>query len=386
MDPAALKASWGEIVRHGDAVPGFFYAWLFTAYPHLREFFPMSMAGQRDRLVAALGQVVSQVHELPSVVPFVEGLGRNHRRFDVKPDHYQPVGEALLATLGYFLDSAWTPELAASWTAAYETIATVMIDAAEGAPGPASWSATVVGHERRGFDVAVVRLQPEPAYPYRAGQAVTVEVPVRPKVWRYYSPGNAPRRDGTIDLHVKAVPGGQVSTAIVTGLTVGDSIKLGPPTGQALALDPASDRPVLLIGGGTGLSPLKALVEQLAAEGANRRTTLFVGARTEADLYDLPALAEMALAWPWLTVIPATSDDEWYAGEHGLVADVAARRGRWYDHDVYVCGSAAMVAATRQRLLATGVPATRIRTEDDTCDPYRPPSADEVNPEGEVST
>jgi hypothetical protein len=44
-----------------------------------------------------------------------------------------------------------------------------------------------------------------------------------------------------------------------------------------------------------------------------------------------------------------------------------------------------MVAATCQRLLSTGVPATRIRSEDDTCDPYRPPTFDEVNPEGEGS-
>src|SRR5262249_61664361 len=79
MDPAALKASWSEIVRHGDAVPGFFYAWLFTGYPHLREFFPMSMAAQRDRLVAALGREVSQVEELTAVVAVREGHGRDPR-------------------------------------------------------------------------------------------------------------------------------------------------------------------------------------------------------------------------------------------------------------------------------------------------------------------
>jgi NAD(P)H-flavin reductase/hemoglobin-like flavoprotein len=386
MDPGALKASWSQVARHGDAVPGFFYAWLFTANPHLREFFPMSMASQRDRLVAALGKVVSRVDELASVVPFVEALGRNHRRFDIKPDHYPAVGEALLATLAHFLEPIWTPELADDWTAAYETLATVMIGAAEGASEPASWTATVAGHERRGFDVAVVRLQMEEPYPYRAGQALTVELPARPRVWRYYSPANAPRRDGTIDLHVKAVPGGQVSTAIVSGLTAADTIKVGPPAGQALILDPASNRPVLMIAGGTGLSPLKALVEQVAADGGNRHVVLFVGARTQADLYDVPALTDMSRAWPWLTVVPAVSDDPWYSGERGTAADVAARLGHWHTHDIYICGSAAMVAATRQRLLATGVPGERIRTEDDTCDPYRPPTADEVTQDREAAS
>jgi NAD(P)H-flavin reductase/hemoglobin-like flavoprotein len=384
MDPAALKASWGQLARHGDAVPGFFYAWLFTVHPQLRDFFPMSMAAQRDRLVTALGRIVSRVDELATVVPFVEELGRDHRRFDIKPDHYAPVGEALLATLAHFLGPAWTPQLAADWTAAYETVASVMNGAAEEAAGPPSWGATVVAHERRGFDVAVLRVRPDPHFPYRAGQAVPVEVPSRPRLWRYYSPASAPRRDGTLELHVKAVPGGQVSTAIVSGLTAGDTIRLGAAFGQTLVLDPASNRPLLLIAGGTGLAPLKALTEQVAAEGGQRHTVLIAGARTSSDLYDLPTLAEMGRAWPWLTVIPAVSDDQWYRGERGTAAEVAARLGNWHDHDIYVCGSAAMVAATRQHLAALGVPPGRLRSEDETCDPYRPPDSTMLNPDREA--
>jgi len=383
VDPAALKASWAEIARHGDAVPGFFYAWLFTAHPDLREFFPMSMAGQRDRLVTALGRIVSRVDELPAVVPFVERLGADHRRFDIKPDHYPPVGEALLATLGYFLGPLWTAQLAADWTAAYETLAGVMIGAAEKETGPAVWTATVTGHERRGYDIAVLRLQVDRGYPYRAGHAVPVEVLSRPKIWRYYSPANAPRPDGTLDLHVKAVPGGQLSTAIVSGLAVGDTVKLGRPVGQSLTLDPNSGRPLLFVGGGTGLAPLRALIEQVGAEGG-RHVVLFHGARTEADLYDLPALADFAHRYPWLRVVPVVSDDQWYRGERGVVADAVVRMGRWHEHDIYVCGSAGMVAATRQRLLSAGVPAARIRTEDETCDPYRPPTVDEVAPDREA--
>lgn len=385
MDPAALKASWGQLARHGDSVPGFFYAWLFTAHPQLREFFPMSMAAQRDRLVTALGRIVSRVDELATVVPFVEELGRDHRRFDIKPEHYGPVGEALLATLAHFLGPSWTPQLAGDWTAAYETLAGVMNGAAEAASGPASWAATVVGHERRGFDTAVIRLRPDQHFPFRAGQAVPLEVPSRPRLWRYYSPASAPRRDGTLDLHVKAVPGGQVSTAVVSGLSTGDTVRLGAAFGQALSLDPASTRPLLLIAGGTGLAPLKALVEQVAAEGGQRHAVLVAGARTEADLYDLPALAEMARAWPWLSVVPAVSDDQWYRGERGTAADVAARLGSWHDYDIYACGSAAMVAATRQRLRAAGLPPSRLRTEDDTCDPYRPADSDLLSQDREAT-
>ncbi|MGC9668734.1 globin domain-containing protein [Planosporangium sp. 12N6] len=387
MDSAALQRSWALVARHGDAVPSYFYAILFTAHPELRSMFPMSMSAQRDRLVNALGVIVSNVDNVEAAVPFVEGLGRDHRRFDVAPEHYPHVGEALLATLAYFLREEWTPELAADWTAAYELVSGVMVKAAEQAAAslPPYWTASVVEHEQRGFDVAVLRLQPELAYPYVAGQSCAIEIPDRPRLWRYYSPANVPRPDGLIEFHVKAVPGGQVSTAMVYGLQPGDKVKLGAPVGQRLTLQPGSNRDLLLIAGGTGLAPMKALVDQIAAGGGRRHVALFVGARTQPDLYDLPALEAMSASAAWLTVVPALSNDPWHGGEQGLVVDVALRRGRWNDRDVYVCGSAEMVGATCERLLAAGIPAERIRREDYTDDPYRPTTATAVTALEEVS-
>jgi NAD(P)H-flavin reductase/hemoglobin-like flavoprotein len=388
MDPVALKGSWARIAGHGDAVPSFFYATLFTSYPQLRMMFPMSMAAQRDRLVSALGQIVSNVDRLDAVVPFLQGLGRDHRRFDVRPEHYPQVGEALLTTLAHFLGEAWTPQLAEDWTAAYQLLTQVMGEAAEQAAvsTPAHWTATVVDHEQRGLDVAVLRLRPDLPYPYLAGQSCPIEIPDRPRLWRYYSPANRPRLDGLIELHVKTIPGGQVSTAIVHGLQTGDTVKLGAPVGQQLTLDPGSNRDLLLLAGGTGLAPLKALVEQVTAEGGRRRVTLLFGARTLADLYDLPALDAMARDLPWLTVVPALSHDPWHAGERGTVDEVSLRLGYWNDHDVYVCGSAAMTTATRERLLAAGVHPDRVRCEDYNDDPYRPRAGSAVTEFEEVPT
>ena len=272
-----LDTSCG-IRRRGTGV---LYAALFTAHPETRGMFPASMAAQRDRLVGALGRIVSSVDDLPAVLPFIEGLGRDHRRFDVAPEHFPAVGEALLTTLAHFAGDTWTSQVADDWATAFGLVADVMIKAADGAPDPAYWTAGVELHERRGFDVAVLRLRPEQPLPYVSGQAVSLQIPARPRLWRYYSPANAPRPDGTIDLHIKAVPGGQMSTAVVHGLRPGDQVKLGAPVGNRLLLDPrCSD--LLLIGGGTGLAPLKALIEQVATEQRHRRVTLFTGARTTA--------------------------------------------------------------------------------------------------------
>src|SRR5215217_4168682 len=109
MDTAALKGSWANVAAHGDDVPLYFYSHLFLRHPDVRSMFPIQMSGQRDKLVAALGSVVSNVDELDKVVPLLEQLGRDHRRFSVVTEHYEAVGASLLATLKHFLGRRGVP-------------------------------------------------------------------------------------------------------------------------------------------------------------------------------------------------------------------------------------------------------------------------------------
>jgi NAD(P)H-flavin reductase/hemoglobin-like flavoprotein len=373
MDIGRLQASWARVTAHGAQVPQFFYARLFLGFPELRGMFPVSMAAQSDRLVTAIGRLVSNVDQLAVLRPAIEQLGRDHRRFAVRPEHYPLVGEALLATLARFLGPDWTPDLAEDWTEAYTLVATLMAEAASTAEGisPPWWEAEVVSHERRGYDIAVLRIRPDPAYPYRAGQSMPVETSIRPRLWRPYSPANAPRADGTVDLHIKAVPGGQVSNALVNSVMPGDVLKLGSPVGNRLTLDGDTGRNLVLLAGGTGLSPLKAVVEELAASDNPRRVALFVGARTSADLYDLPALEQMQRSLPWLSVVPVLSHDPYHDGQRGNVGEIALRHDGWVDCEVYVCGSDSMVSDCVTRLVASGIPVERIHMEDYDADPYR---------------
>jgi NAD(P)H-flavin reductase len=324
--------------------------------------FPVSMAHQRDRLFAALGEVVSRVDDLDSLVPILQQLGRDHRKFGALPAHYPAVGASLLATLEHF-DEDWNDHLAQTWAAAYEVVATVMIDAAEeAADQPPWWEAEVVAHERRTVDVAVLRLRPEPALDYLPGDSISLETQARPRLWRYYSPANAPRPDGTIEIHVKAHDGGPVSGALVRQVGVGDVLRLGPPIGH-LAFDAESDRDLLLVAGGTGLAPVKAVVDQIARNGPARRVDLFVGARVEEQLYDRPELSRLEREHGWLTVTFAVSDDKESELEHGDIGDVVQRHGPWRSRDAYVVGPAAMVDDTVARLSGQGLPRERIRTE-----------------------
>jgi NAD(P)H-flavin reductase len=145
------------------------------------------------------------------------------------------------------------------------------------------WSATVIKHEMVTRDVAIVEARPDQPVPYRAGNYVSVEIPQRPRLWRYLSPANAPREDGYLEFHVRAVEGGWVSRAIVNHTHEGDVWRVGPALG-ALAVHPTEDRKLLLIGGGTGLAPLMAIIDDLSHWRRNPPVHLFFGGRRPEDL------------------------------------------------------------------------------------------------------
>ncbi len=365
MDAARLKANFAHVAMHGDEVPLFFYSDLFIRNPQVRDLFPVSMAAQRDHLMAALGRIVASVDRAGEITGFLQGLGRDHRKFGVLAEHYDALGTSLLATIAYFSGDTWTPDLAADWRQAYELIAGIMRRAAadDEAEHPPYWTGTVLSCERPAFDVSVLRVRPDPPLGYLPGQSVAVEVPSRPRLWRYYSIANAPRPDGTLEFHVRMVDGGAVSMALTRELPAGAQLRLGPPVG-ALTLDAASGRDILLIAGSTGLAPLKALAEQVAGLASPPRVHLFFGARTAEGLYDLPGLLRLAREHPWLTVVPVVADGRRSPGETGRLADVVARHGDWSARDAYLAGPSEMVREVQERLVAAGMPGRQVHVED----------------------
>ena len=128
---ALLKTTWAMVAPIGDTAAALFYDRLFTLDPSLRRLFQNAdMKEQRRKLVQALAAVINGVDNLPSLVPTLEALGRNHVRYGVRDQHYDIVGAALLWTLEQGLEEAWTPAAKSAWTAAYGTVAGVMRNAA----------------------------------------------------------------------------------------------------------------------------------------------------------------------------------------------------------------------------------------------------------------
>jgi ferredoxin-NADP reductase len=239
-----------------------------------------------------------------------------------------------------------------------------MIKAAQQADGiaPPVWQARIVEHDRRRPDLAVIRLIPDSPVPYLPGQSVSVHSSHRPRLWRFYSPANAPRADGGIEFHVRAIDGGWLSAALVATAGVDDVLQLGSPVGE-LHLDPDSEADLLLLAGGTGLAPLLAMAEHVMHGAPRRRVHLFHETGTEADLYDRPRLERLAAAYPDLSVTFTARRGPVQHALPGTAADAAVRLGRWAGHDVYVCGSDEMVTATTDAVLRAGIDPQRLRTE-----------------------
>ncbi|MGW4059138.1 globin domain-containing protein [Amycolatopsis sp. NPDC004747] len=363
-----IRDSWARSEPYIADISQFFYGMLFTLAPTTRDFFPINMEIQRGRLVRALVHIVQMVDRPDDLAPFLRQLGRDHRKFGVVPRHYEAVGTALLASLKNHLGPAWTPEVERAWAEAFTIAARAMQDAAAADTNPPSWSATVVEHRRLTWDLALVRLVPDQPVPYHPGQYVSVEVPQRPRLWRYLSPANAPREDGGIEFHVRAIDGGWVSRAIVSHTQPGDVWRLGPPLGR-MTVDREASQAVLMVAGGTGIAPLRSILDHLALWGENPKTHLFYGGPAREDLYDLEELRALAATNPWLTITPVVERGGDVPGfEQGTLAEAVTRYGSWPGHDILVSGSPAMIRATVSRMLVAGSALDQIQYDPFTID------------------
>lgn len=356
-DAVLIRRTMTEVGPVADKVTSYFYALLFVRHPDLRSLFPAAMDTQRDRLLKALLTAAEHIDNTPVLVDYLQNLGRGHRKYGTRPEHYPAVGECLIGSLSRFASAIWDAETESAWVRAYTTISQVMIDAAaaDELRAPAWWYAEVVAHDLRTPDIAVITVRPDQPYPFLAGQYTSLETPWWPRIWRHYSFASAPRSDGLLSFHVKAVPAGWVSNALVHRARPGDIIRLGPPAGS-MTVDHTTDSGLLCLGGGTGIAPIKALVEDVAEHGERRPVEVFYGARTDHDLYDIDTMLRLQQSHPWLAVRPVVDQRA-----HLHLPDAVREYGPWNEYDAYLSGPPGMIRSGVDALREAGIPSDRIR-------------------------
>jgi CDP-4-dehydro-6-deoxyglucose reductase len=208
-------------------------------------------------------------------------------------------------------------------------------------------------------DVAILslKLPAQERLQFLAGQYL--DILLKDGKRRSYSMANAPHDDAYVQLHVRLVPGGQFSTHVFNEMRDRAILRFEGPHGSFF-LREDSDKPILLMAGGTGFAPIKSIIEHAFYAHTDREMVLYWGCRSLQDLY-LPALpAQWAREHPNFTFIPVLSDpkpeDNWQ-GRTGLVHqaivdDFASLAG----YQVYACGAPIMIEAGQSAFAARGLP------------------------------
>ena len=233
-------------------------------------------------------------------------------------------------------------------------------------PPPEAISGRVVGTSALTHDIVKMVIECDRPLKYVAGQYATFKLPGMAR-GRNYSFADAPQRIGSkrLAFFVRKVPGGEFTEALFGGRLEGQTLTMEGPHG-GFRLHPGNAE-MLCVAGGSGLAPLISVLEDMRKRRVRRPCTLLFGARTQADLYVLDTIANLASTWterfeflPVLSHEPAGSD---WTGARGWVTDFISRAGTstaWADAEGYLCGPPPMIDAGIGKLVDLGVPLQHI--------------------------
>jgi len=250
------------------------------------------------------------------------------------------------------------------------------------APGgfrPRAWRAKVASMAKAADDVMIVHLELEGDEPilYYAGQYIDIVLPDGAR--RSFSFASAPGDSRTIELQIRRIPGGRYTTHVFESMKVGDTVDFEGPLGSFFLRESA--KPILFVAGATGFAPVKSMVEHAFATGMKRPMVLYWGTRTLRDMYARELCERWAREHPTFTFVPVLSDpqpgDAW-TGRTGLVHEaILDDYPSLAGHQVYACGSAAMVEAAHPAFRAHGMDPNDCFSDAFRLSPHRPRAQEE---------
>ncbi len=205
--------------------------------------------------------------------------------------------------------------------------------------------------------------------PHRPGQHYDVRLtaPDGYQTERSYSAASEPERIGELDLTVERIEDGEVSPYLDDVLMPGDRLEVRGPIGGYFVWDVSLGGPLLLVGGGSGVVPLMAMLRHRAAQRSRVPARLLYSTRTEEDVIYKAELARLAQAADGLDVVftfTRRAPPNWTGYQRridgAMLSDVVPREN---GVRAYVCGPTLLVEAVSSALIALGLPAERIYTE-----------------------
>ncbi len=181
---------------------------------------------------------------------------------------------------------------------------------------------------------------------------------------RSYSFARSPSNEDedTVSFFVRRVPDGLMSNLLHDGNRLGSKVTISGPHGTFYLRD--STAPALCIAGGSGLAPIKAMMEQCVEDGFNRKVLFLFGARTQDDLYCIKEMEQISASesqFSFLPVLSEEDDNSNWAGNKGLVTDYINKQGLDIPEcQAYLCGPPVMIDAAIEILNKAGLDNSQI--------------------------
>ena len=221
----------------------------------------------------------------------------------------------------------------------------------------------VIAIEHRTRAIVEVWLQPmDQPMDYRPGEYVLLEDSMRQIPPRSYSIANAPRPDGLISLLITRVADGTTSVWVHDQLRRGDEVTVTGPYGTFVA-DPASTAPCLYLAAGSGLAPIRALIEAALDAIPQRPLTLIFSARTEADVLDRERFGRWQIRHQHCRFIRTLTGGPGPAPRGRVPRVLEAACPDLEGCDVFIAGAPGFICTCALAAEAHGAPRENVRTE-----------------------
>ncbi|WP_144549702.1 NO-inducible flavohemoprotein [Bacillus sp. X1(2014)] len=395
LDPKKLeviKVTLPVVKEHGEAITKQFYKRMFKEHPELLNIFNQThqITGHQPRALAdAVYGAAANIEDFSKIMPVLERIGEKHRSLQIKPEHYPIVGENLLGAIKEVLGDAATNEILDAWADAYDVISDVFIrmenkmyQTTEGMPG--GWAGfrefTVEKKVKESDVITSFYLKPKDGKQistFIPGQYITVKMESHDEKYthlRQYSLSDSPGLD-YYRISVKredskgGIPAGVVSSYLHNQVNEGDIIPITAPAGD-FYLDMESKRPLILISGGVGLTPMICMLNTTVKEKPDRET-YFIHAAINSNLHAFKThvnelAAEHKNVKSFVIYEKPTEEDremKSFDKEGYITLDWIQQVVPAKDADFYFCGPEPFMKVVNKSLKQWGIPEEQIHYE-----------------------
>ncbi|WP_215225707.1 NO-inducible flavohemoprotein [Echinicola shivajiensis] len=379
-----VKSTAPVLKEHGETITKVFYQNIFSKHPELKNIFNMThqAKGSQPRVLAnAIFQYATYIDQLDMLSDAVSTIAHKHSSLSITPEMYPIVGENLLLAIKEVLGDAATDEIIDAWAEAYGDLAKIFIQTEEtiyhtqesrsgGFRGKKTFK--VVQKTVESKIITSFCLQPADGSKvpdFIPGQyiALSVEIPGEEHLHtRNYSLSDLPGKD-TLRISVKKEPGnpaGIVSNFLHSDIQVGDTLEIGMPSGEFTLKD--NDKPVVLIAGGVGITPLLSMYKTLNQE--NKEVVLFqcaINSDVHAFSNEIKAISTGHSKYKVIFSDPTAEDERNQNFDDKGLLTAEMLQASWPDKpsDVYFCGPKPFMIYTLQLLTEMGINEENIHYE-----------------------